>query len=188
MPEESGSEKRRQGKRARPSRESKREPKPIVRRSKGEPGPTQLYALLAGAGLTVLGVLGFFYDAGFGTGVQLDGDDVAGLLIVNGWRNVIYLVTGLLALGFAASRPRSVALALGAIYLALGISGAANTSNDIGSLFDALPLTDEDNIFHILIGAIGLIAFLAEGGIKMPSTSKRRPKRPPRKRPAVDRP
>lgn len=136
------------------------------RREPGDPGPARLYALTAGAGLTLLGILGFFYDAGFGTGAALGGDDIAGILIVNGWRNVIYLASGLLALGFAAARPRLTTLGLAALYLALGIAGATNTNADIGSLFDALPLTTEDNVFHIAIGGLGLIALLAEGGLK----------------------
>ncbi len=162
----------------------RREPEPIVRRKPGEPGPARLYALLAGAGLSLLGVLGFFFDAGFGTGSELDGDDIAGILIVNGWRNTIYLVSGLLALAFAASRPRLVSFALAVVYLALGIAGAANTNADIGSLFDALPLTNEDNVFHLAIGALGLIAFLADGSLKRQSKARarRRKRANPRKR------
>jgi hypothetical protein len=84
-----------------------------------EPGAARLYALVAGALLALLGVLGFFYDAGFSTGTDLSADDVAGIIVVNGWRNVLYLLTGLLALGFAARRPRPTAAAVG------GVAGTA---------------------------------------------------------------
>ena len=75
------------------------------REAGSEAGPARLFALGAGILLSLLGVLGFFYDAGFDTGKQLAADDVAGIIVVNGWRNVIYLLSGLLALGFAPRRP-----------------------------------------------------------------------------------
>jgi len=87
------------------------------REAGSEAGPARLFALGAGILLSLLGVLGFFYDAGFDTGKQLAADDVAGIIVVNGWRNVIYLLSGLLALGFAPRRPRRTAAALAVFYL-----------------------------------------------------------------------
>lgn len=147
------------------------------------PGPARLVALLAGAGLALLGVLGFFYDAEFGTGSQLASDDLAGVLVVNGWRNLVYLVTGILALAFAPRTPRLTALALGAFYAALGLWGLADTDRGIGSILDALPLGDRDNALHLIIGASGLLAAVTDG--PLPSLPKRRkrskqPKRKPR--------
>jgi len=136
--------------------------------------PARLYALLAGGALALLGALGFFYDAGFGTGERLLGDDLAGILLVNGWRNLIYLASGLLALGFAARHPRASALALGAFYLALGVWGYAETEHGVGSILDALPLGDRDNLLHLLLGILGLLAGLAEGGLPLPRGSVRR--------------
>jgi hypothetical protein len=128
----------------------------------GEARPSRLYALVAGAGLSLLGALGFFYDADFATGADLASDDLAGVLLVNGWRNVIYLASGLLALGFASTRPRFVALWLGAFYLLLGVWGLLETKRGIGSILDALPLADRDNALHLILGGLGLIAWLAE--------------------------
>jgi len=138
-----------------------------------EAGPARLFALAAGILLSLLGVLGFFYDAGFDTGKQLAADDIAGIIVVNGWRNVIYLISGLLALGFAAHRPRRTAAALGAFYLAYGLWGLVETERDIGSILEILPLTDEDNIFHLVIGGLGAIAAIADG----PLPKLRRPSR-----------
>ena len=75
-------------------------------RATDEAGPARLYALAAGVFLSLLGVLGFFYDAGFDTGTKLAADDIAGIIVVNGWLNVIYLASGLLALAFAPRHAR----------------------------------------------------------------------------------
>jgi hypothetical protein len=143
-----------------------------------EAGPARLFALCAGGFLALLGVLGFFFDAGFETGKQLSADDVAGIIVVNGWRNVLYLVTGLLALGFAARRPRRTAAVLGGFYLLLGLWGVAETDHDIGNILEVLPLTDEDNVFHLALGALGVVAALADGPLP-----KARPAKPRRRRP-----
>jgi hypothetical protein len=144
-----------------------------------EAGPARLFALCAGGFLALLGVLGFFFDAGFETGKQLSADDVAGIIVVNGWRNVLYLVTGLLALGFAARRPRRTSAVLGGFYLLLGLWGVAETDHDIGNILEVLPLTDEDNVLHLVIGGLGAIAALADR--PLPSLPRRKPK-PKRRR------
>ncbi len=145
-------------------------------REPGEPGPARLFALAAGALLALLGVLGFFYDAGFDTGTDLAADDIAGIIVVNGWRNVVYLVSGLAALGFAARRPRRTAAALGAFYLLFGIWGLLETEKDIGSILEILPLTNSDNIFHLTLGSLGMIAALADGPLPAPRKRSRKPK------------
>ena len=167
------------------------------REAGSEAGPARLFALGAGILLSLLGVLGFFYDAGFDTGKQLAADDVAGIIVVNGWRNVIYLLSGLLALGFAPRRPRRTAAALAVFYLVFGLWGLAETDHDIGNILEVLPLTDEDNVFHLLIGGLGAIAAIADGPLPKPSPPKvgrRKPKRrrdgkrpEPAKRPASSR-
>lgn len=130
--------------------------------------------LVAGIGLALLGVLGFFYDSSFGTGNELASDDLAGILVVNGWRNVIYLVTGIVALALGPRFPRAVAFGLGVLYLAFGLWGIAETDRDIGSLLDAVPLGNEDNTLNLIIGGTGLIAALVDGGL--PAVPKRRKK------------
>lgn len=150
-------------------------------------GPARLYALAAGVLLALLGVLGFFYDAGFDTGTKLAGDDVAGIIVVNGWRNVVYLASGLLALGFAARHARRTAAVLAGFYLAYGIWGLAATEHDIGSILEVVPLTDEDNAFHLLIGGLGALAALADGPLPKPRMPRRRRRREPGERPSVSR-
>ena len=137
-----------------------------------QPGPARLFALAAGGGLALLGVLGFFYDASFGTGNELTSDDLAGILFVNGWRNIVYLGSGLLALAFAPRLPRATALALGLLYLALAIWGFDVTDRGIGSILDTLPLGNNDNALHLVIGILGLGAVILDGAL--PSLPKRR--------------
>lgn len=182
---------------ARPRR--RREPRKPRPRPEG-PGPARLYALLAGALLSLLGVLGFFYDASFDTGADLASDDLAGILMVNGWRNVVYLVTGLAALAFAARRPRATALALGLAYLVYAVWGFIVTERDIGDILGFLPLSNEDNVFHLLLAVLGLGAALIDGPLPAlpetvrkrlrPPKRKPRPKRqrPPRERPVAKKP
>ncbi len=149
-------------------------------RDAATPGPARLYALLAGAFLALLGVLGFFYDAEFGTGANLASDDLAGLLNVNGWRNVIYLASGLVALAFAPRAPRRVALGLGLFYLVFAVWGLAETERGIGSLLDAIPLGDNDNGLHLALAILGLGAALVDG--PLPKLPERLRLRPPRSR------
>jgi Domain of unknown function (DUF4383) len=140
------------------------------------PGPARLYALLAGAFLAALGVLGFFFDAGFDTGKDLSADDIYGIIVVNGWRNVLYLVSGLVALGFASRHPRPTAAALGGLYLMLGLWGLIETDHDIGSILEVLPLTNSDNAFHLVVGGLGAIAALADGPLPRPREHRRKPR------------
>src|SRR5437588_12803692 len=83
--------------------------------------PAQLYALLVGGTLVIAGIIGFFYSAKFGSPGKVR--DVFGILSVNGWHNVVHIVTGaagLLALGYAA---RAYAGVLGVVYLGVAPSG-----------------------------------------------------------------
>lgn len=84
-------------------------------------GPARLYAALVGALLLVLGVVGFFYDASFGS---LDSyEEALGALQVNGWLNLLYVATGAVGVLVAGASSRGYALAVGALYLVLAIVG-----------------------------------------------------------------
>lgn len=146
----------------------------------GEPGAARLYALVAGALLCLLGVAGFFYDASFHTGSTLSSDYLAGTLLINGWRNVLYIASGMIALGFAARAPRITAYALGGFYLALAIWGFVETNRGIGDILGLLPLGDRDNAFHLIVGLLGVTAGLVDGPrprVKLPKRKKRARKR-----------
>src|SRR5918911_62652 len=119
--------------------------------------PAQLYALLVGGTLVVAGIIGFFYSSDFGSPGEVD--SVFGILTVNGWHNVVHLVTGglgLLALGYAA---RAYAGGLGVVYIVVAIWGFAIGSGD--SILGFIPVNTEDNVLHALLGLAGLAAFAA---------------------------
>jgi hypothetical protein len=166
----------------RPRHRAHRVPRERYVRPEG-PGPARLFALAAGAFLTLLGVLGFFYDASFDTGVDLRSDDLAGILMVNGWRNVVYVVTGLLALGLAPRRPRATAAGLGLFYLGFAVWGFIVTERDIGDILSVLPLGNEDNVLHLILGILGLFTALVDQPLPpVPEGVRKRLKRKPRTR------
>ena len=89
--------------------------------------PARLYALLVGGVLTIAGIIGFFYDSSFDTGAELRADEVFGILAVNGWHNVVHLVTGLLGLAAVGYAARAYALVLGLVYMVVAIWGFSVT-------------------------------------------------------------
>jgi hypothetical protein len=132
--------------------------------------PAQLYATLVGATLVIAGILGFFYEASFETGVPgVESDKVLGILAVNGWHNLVHLSAGLLGLAAAAAgAARSYALGFGLIYLVLSIWGFADGDNVILSF---LPVNDEDNVLHLILGLTGLAAGAATPATTRPATA-----------------
>jgi hypothetical protein len=132
--------------------------------------PAQAFALVIGATLVVTGVAGFFYNASFGTGDGTDRDAVLGILDVNGWHNVVHVLTG--AIGLAVSGAydgsRLYALGFGAIYLVLTLLGFIAGDGD--ELFNLLPVNTEGNVLHLLIGFAGVGAGVATPSTPAPST------------------
>jgi hypothetical protein len=84
---------------------------------------------------------------------------VFGILEVNGWHNVVHIVTGglgLLAAGYAA---RQYALGLGAVYIVIAAWGFIIGSGE--SLLGFIPVNTEDNFLHLILGVLGISAGLA---------------------------
>jgi hypothetical protein len=130
--------------------------------------PARLYCTLVGAVLVIAGIIGFFYSAGFDTGVDgvaADTDDVFGILAVNGWHNLVHIALGVLALAVAGStsRARAYCLGIGLVYVALAIWGFIDSDNIILGL---LPLNNEDNFLHLILGLTGLAAGAATPAAK----------------------
>jgi uncharacterized protein DUF4383 len=136
--------------------------------------PARLYASVVGAVLVAAGIIGFFYNAHFGSGNDVFGDDtsvkVFGILAVNGWHNVVHLLTGalgLLAINYAA---RTYALGLGAVYLVVAIWGFIIGSGD--SILSIVPVNSADNVLHLILGVLGLAAgFATPEGTRAPATA-----------------
>jgi hypothetical protein len=135
----------------------------------GELSPAQVFALVIGTALVVAGILGFFYNASFGTGDGTSRDAVLGVLDVNGWHNLVHIASGgigLLVIG-SYSGARVYALGLGAVYLAVALLGFLAGDGD--EIFNLIPVNTEDNVLHLLIGLAGLGAGLATPATAPPS-------------------
>jgi len=90
------------------------------------PSPARLYAAVAGALLLVLGVVGFFYDASFGS---LDRyEEALGGLEVNGWLNLFYVAVGAAGLLVAGVSSRTYSLIVGLLFTLLAIVGWGDTA------------------------------------------------------------
>jgi hypothetical protein len=142
--------------------------------------PARLYCTLVGAVLVIAGIIGFFYSSSFDTGaanVAADTDDVFGILGVNGWHNLVHIALGALALAVAGSPTgaRSYCLGIGLVYVVLAIWGFIDSDN---ILIGLIPVDNEDNLLHLILGLVGLAA-----GAATPTVAPR--DRGPRERPAA---
>src|SRR3712207_1966131 len=131
---------------------------------RGEKRPrtlAQWYCLLAGLALLLAGLFGFFADATFDTvanAVDNDGGNSGGLqgdsflgFEVNGWHNVVHLLSGLVLLAAANAAPaaRLTALAFGAVYGLVALIGLIDGEDVLGFI----PVNGADNILHLLLAA-----------------------------------
>jgi hypothetical protein len=124
-------------------------------------GPARLYVGVVGAALVVAGIIGFFYNATF-TDDEAVRDAVFGILDVNGWHNVVHILTGiggLLAYSAGAYAARQYALIFGVVYIAVAVWGFLLGDGD--SILKIVPVNTEDNILHALLGIGGVAAALA---------------------------
>src|SRR5215212_3747886 len=122
--------------------------------------PARLYAGVVGATLVVAGIIGFFYSSSFGS--PGDVDAVFGILDVNGWHNVVHILTGalgLLAFSAGVYAARQYSLALGVVYLVVAAWGFIVGDGD--QILGIIPVNTEDNVLHLLLGLAGLGAGLA---------------------------
>jgi hypothetical protein len=125
--------------------------------------PAQVYALVFGVVLVAAGIAGFFWSASFATGVGAGVEQgfLLGILAVNGWHNVVHLVTGVIGLAVARDRSasRAYALGLGLLYLVITLLGFVAVTND--TIVGLVAINLEDNILHLAIGLAGVGAGLA---------------------------
>jgi hypothetical protein len=133
-----------------------------------EASPARLYCLLVGGVLVIAGIIGFFYEASFATGDSIRTEDVFGVLSVNGWYNLVHIAIGALLLIAAGSAARGAALFVGILYIVLCVLGFIATSNSgIGfvaendTLVKLVPVNNEDNVLHLILGITGVIAAYA---------------------------
>ncbi len=135
--------------------------------------PAQLYCLLGGLALLLAGLLGFLADATFDTSGstdtdrggngdgQLQGDSFLGFE-VNGWHNLVHLLSGLVLLPAFRRRgtAKTVAIAFGAVYGLVTLIGVIDGIDVLG----VLPVNPADNILHLGLSALGLLTgFMSPG-------------------------
>jgi hypothetical protein len=123
--------------------------------------PAQWYCLAAGLVLLLAGAFGFISDSTFDVGSALNGKGFLGFE-VNGWHNVVHILSGLLLL--AAFRRRSlaktVALGFGLVYGVVAIIGLID-GNDVLGL---IPVNAADNVLHIVLSVVGIATGLVSRG------------------------
>lgn len=119
--------------------------------------PARLYATLVGGTLVVAGIIGFFYSSSFGDPGSVD--KVFGILAVNGWHNVVHILTGAIGLLVAGYAAREYALYLGIVYIAIAVWGFIIGSGD--SILGFIPVNTEDNFLHLILGVLGIGAAMA---------------------------
>jgi hypothetical protein len=120
----------------------------------------QIYVLVLGAVLVLVGILGFLVEPSFGIG----DDAERGILIafdINGWHNVVHLLSGIIGLAMAgsAASARMFAIGYGVVYVLVTILGFI--VGDGGLLLSIIPINTADNLLHIAIAASGIAVGLA---------------------------
>ncbi|MBK5219800.1 MAG: DUF4383 domain-containing protein [Thermoleophilia bacterium] len=118
------------------------------------PSPARLYAAATGALLLVLGILGFFYSASFGSPGSVE--EALAVLEVNAWLNLLHVATGALGLLAASYAARPFALAFGFLYTVLAVWGFAIGAGD--AILGFLPASGGDDVLHLVLGLLGLAA------------------------------
>jgi hypothetical protein len=135
--------------------------------------PAQGYCLATGAVLLLVGVLGFLADASFDTGVstdtdrlgnadgQLQGDGFLGFE-VNAWHNIVHLLSGLVLLAAFRRRgpAKAVAIGFGVVYGIVAIIGLIDGNDVLG----IIPINGPDNVLHIALSVLGIVAGLLSRG------------------------
>jgi len=116
--------------------------------------PARVFAAVVGTVLVLAGLLGFAADSAFDTG-DVDGGLLLGLE-VNGWHNVVHVLSGLLLLSALGSdrRARSVVRLFGVTYLLVTVVGLIDGEDVLG----LLPVNAADNVLHAALAVLALLA------------------------------
>jgi hypothetical protein len=127
----------------------------------------QVYALALGAVLVIVGIVGFLAEPSFAVGDSAQRGTLI-LFDVNGWHNVVHLLSGVagLALAGTAARARLFCIGYGTVYIIVTILGFA--VGDGGLLLSLIPINTADNLLH---GAIALTALAI--GLSTPAPVRR---------------
>jgi Domain of unknown function (DUF4383) len=116
--------------------------------------PARLYATAVGALLILLGIVGFFYGASFGSPGALD--HTLGVLRTNAWLNLLWAALGALGLLLAGTVSRAYALVAGTLLTVLGVWGLILDPG--ASILGSLPAAGANEALNLTLGILGLLA------------------------------
>ena len=136
--------------------------------------PARLYCLLVGGVLVVAGIIGFFYEASFAVGNEIVAETCSGSSPSTGGTTWSTSRSAACCWSWRAGRAPG-ALFVGVLYLVLAGLGFIATGDggigfiaENGVLIDLVPVNDEDNLLHVILGVTGVIAGLATGKSAVP--------------------
>lgn len=120
----------------------------------------QIYSLVLGAVLVLVGILGFLVEPSFAVGDEAQ----RGTLIafdINGWHNVVHLLSGIIGIAMAktAASARLFAIGYGVVYLLVTVLGFI--VGDGGLLLSIIPINTADNLLHLVIALSGIAIGMA---------------------------
>ncbi len=128
----------------------------------------QVYALVLGGVLVLVGILGFLVEPSFGIGDSAERGTLI-LFDINGWHNVVHLLSGIVGIAMAgtAAKARLFAIGYGVVYVLVTILGFI--VGDGGLLLSIIPINTADNLLHLVIAVSGIAV-----GLASPAGSSRR--------------
>lgn len=129
----------------------------------------QVWALALGGVLVLVGLIGFLVEPSFAVGDSAQRGTLI-LFDINGWHNVVHLLSGIVGLAMAgtAAKARLFAIGYGAVYVLVTILGFV--VGDGGLLLSIIPINTADNILHLAVAVTGIGI-----GLASPVSTMRRP-------------
>ncbi|HVL31050.1 MAG TPA: DUF4383 domain-containing protein [Solirubrobacteraceae bacterium] len=122
--------------------------------------PAQLYTVVLGTVLVLVGILGFLVEPSFGVGDSAERGTLI-LFDINGWHNLVHLLSGVVGLAMAgtAAKARLFAIGYGVVYIVVTLLGFV--VGDGGLLLSLIPINTADNLLHLAIAVSGIAVGLA---------------------------
>ena len=123
----------------------------------------QTSCLVGGLALVAIGILGFFFGgSGLGAGDNVQGQNFV-VFEVNGWHNIVHIVTGafLLLMAPAARLAVTGLLIFGLLYAGVTVWGFVE-GNDVVNL---IPVNTADNWLHLVLAGLALLIAILSGGL-----------------------
>lgn len=129
----------------------------------------QVWALTLGAVLVLVGLVGFVVEPSFAVGDSARRGTLI-LFDINGWHNVVHLLSGIVGLAMAgtAAKARLFSIGYGIVYVLVTILGFA--VGDGGLLLSIIPINTADNVLHLAVAVTGIGV-----GLASPVADGRRP-------------